>query len=401
MNEFAGSFWPTERQELLLRAALLDGERAITAWRSLRPELDLDEPEFAEQRLLPLVYRQLDRNGIDDPDLPRLRGIYRRTWYVNQLLLDRTKRALEAVQEADADPLLVSSWELPALHYADLGLRAVGRLHLLVRPELVSRAARALSEAGWSGPLDPSESFLRSRHNAVYESQNGDACAVYWRLFHEYTEPGRIDAEDLWEPAADFVLGDVPARALCGADELLNVLIAGARVNPWPSLSWIADALAVLRSPDAAVDWGRLVRQARRLRATLRVHDAASFLRRELDAEVPDEVLEELGTTPLRSREVLAHRIAARAWGPFGAPDTVIRFLRLTAGANLPRALGDLPTFLCDEWGLDRRSQIPAATARRAGAMVVDAARRAKQRRDQHAERALRAHRARTSAPQA
>ena len=400
MNEFAGSFWPTARQKLLLRAALLDGERAITAWRSLRPELDLDEPEFAEQRLLPLVYRQLDRNGVDDPDLPRLRGLYRRTWYVNQLLLDRTKRALEVVQEADADPLLVSSWELPALHYADLGLRAVGRLALLIRPELVPPAARALSEAGWSGPLDPSESFLRSRHNAVYEAQNGDACAVYWRLFHEYTEPGRIDAEDLWEPAADFVLGDVPARALGGADELLNVLIAGARVNPWPSLSWIADAMAVLRSTDTEVDWGRLLRQTRRLRATLRVHDAASFLRRELDAEVPDEVLEELRTTRLRSREVLAHRIAARAWGPFGAPDTVTRFLRLTAGSSFPRALGDLPTFLCDEWGLDRRSQIPAATARKAGGMVVDAARRAKLRRDQHAERALRADRARTSAPQ-
>ena len=179
------------------------------------------------------------------------------------------------------------------------------------------------------------------------------------------------------------------------------MLIAGARVNPWPSLSWIADALAVLRSPDAEVDWGRLLRQTRRLRATLRVRDAVSFLRRELDAEVPDEVLEELRTTPLRSREVLAHRIAATAWGPFGAPDTVIRFLRLTAGASLPSALGDLPTFLCEDWGLDRRSQIPAATVRRAGAMVVGAALRSKHRRDQHAERALRAHRARTSAPQA
>jgi Uncharacterised nucleotidyltransferase len=400
MNEFAGSFWPTERQELLLRAALLDGERAIAAWGSVRPELDLDDPEFVEQRLLPLVYRQLDRNGIDDRDLPRLRGIYRRTWYVNQLLLDRTKRALEVVREADADPLVVGSWELPALYYGDFGLRAVPRLSLLVRPELVSRAARALSEAGWSGPLDPSESFLRSRHNAVYQAQNGDACAVYWRLFHEYTEPGRIDAEDLWEPAADFVLGDVPARALGRADELLNVLIAGARVNPWPSLNWIADAVAVLRWSDAEVDWGRVLRQTQRLRATLRVHDAASFLRREFDAEVPDEVLEELCATRLRSREVLAHRIAARSWGPFGVPDTVIRFLRLTAGASLPRALGDLPTFLCDEWGLDRRSQIPAATARRVGAMVVGAAGRAKQRRDQHAERALRADRARTSAPQ-
>src|SRR5438046_542093 len=85
------------------------------------------------------------------------------------------------------------------------------RADRLGRPELGARPARALSRAGWGGSLEPAPCVLRSRHNAVCEAQKGDGCAVYWRLFREYTEPGRVDAADLWEPAADFVLGDVPA----------------------------------------------------------------------------------------------------------------------------------------------------------------------------------------------
>jgi hypothetical protein len=389
---FVGSFWPSERQKLLLRAALLDDERGADAWRSLRPGFDLDDPEVVEQRLLPLVYRQLDRLGIDDPALPKLRGIYRRTWYVNQLVLDRLKSALKAVQDGDAEPLVVSSWELPARYYRDLGLRPVERLHLLVRPGQVRRAARTLSEAGWSGPLEPSEAFLRGRHNAVYRAANGDVCVLYWRLFHEFSVPERVEPEDLFAPAVGFELGGVSVRGLSPTDELLNVCVGGARLSHWPSLTWIPDSFAVLRAPDSEIDWERLVRQAMRLRATLRVHDALSFLRQELDAPVPEGAIEELRTAPTRRREVLAHRAAGRRLGMLGPmPDTFTRFLRLTADERVTRALAGLPTFLRDEWGLDRRSQVPLAALRRGGGMIVGATRAAKLKRNERAARAARA----------
>jgi hypothetical protein len=376
-NELAGSFWPSDRQRLLLRAALLEGEPSASAWSGLRPSFDLDDPDPASQALLPLVYRQLDRLGIEDPALPKLRGIYRRTWYINQLLLDRLKGALEAVQESGVDPLVVGSWELPARYYGDLGLRAVAALHVLVRPERVAGAGRALSEAGWTGPLEPSESFLRSRHYARFERANGDACLVYWRLFHEFSDPERgLEAEDLWEHPIGLELGGVSARALSPTDELLNVCVSGARMTNWQSVTWVADAIAVIRAPDSAIDWERLVRQAKRLRATLRVHDAASFLRQELDAAVPVEVLDDLRETPTRRREMLAHRAAGTRLGLLGAtPETLTRFLRLTADASLPRALAGLPTFLRDEWGLERRSQVPFAAARKGVAKIAERAR--------------------------
>jgi hypothetical protein len=379
-NELYGSFWPSDRQKLLLRAGLLEGERSASAWRLLRPSFDLDKLESSSYVLLPLVYRQLDQHGIEDPLLPKLRGIYRRTWYVNQLRLDRVKPALKAVHDSDVDPLVVGSWEFPICYYRDLGLRAVPELNLLVRPAHVGRASRALSEAGWTGPVEPSESFLRSRHCARFEGANGAACLISWRLFHEFEDPARgREPEDLWEQSIDFTLGGASARALCPTDELLNVCVSGARTTTWPTITWIVDAMAVLRAWGSAIDWARFVLQARRLRATLRVLDAASFLRHELDAQVPSHVLEELGETPARRRDLLAHRTAARRWPLLGVPPEILtRFLRLTADESVARTLAHFPTFLRDEWGLDRHSQIPFSAAQKGLARI--AARRAARR---------------------
>ena len=394
MNELAGSFWPSDQQKLLLRAALMEAEPSASAWSRLRPGLDLDDPETASQALLPLIYRQLDRLGIEDAGLPKLRGTYRRTWYMNQLLLDRLKGALEAVVGGGANPLVVSSWELPLRYYGDLGLRRVEALHLLVRPESVAGAAQALSEEGLIGPRGPSQSFLRSRHNARYVRANGDSCIVYWRPFHDFADAERgLEPEDLWEHPIDLELRGVPARALSPTDELLNVCVGGARPSRWSSVIWVADAIVVLRAPDSAIDWQRLVRQARSLRATLRVHDALWFLRQELDAPVPEDVLDELRAAHTTRREVLAHRAAGTRLGPLGAtPDTLTRFLRLTADVSVPRALAGLPTFLRDEWGLERRSQVPFAVLRKAVAKIAGAARarrRTEQRRSDAPARAL------------
>jgi hypothetical protein len=379
-NELSGSFWPSDQQTLLLRAALWKGDRSANAWLRLRPSFDLDRLEPSSYVLLPLMYQQLEQLGLENQLLPKLRGIYRRTWYLNQLRLDRLKPALEAVHESDVDPLVVSSWELPICYYRDLGLRAVPELSLLVRPASVGRASQALSEAGWTGPVEPSESFLRSRPYARFEGANGATCLISWRLFHEFVDPARgREPEDLWEPSIDFSLGGVAARALCPTDELLNVCVSGARTSSWPTITWIVDAMAVLRASGSAIDWARFVLQARQLRATLRVLDAASFLRHELDAEVPSNVLEELGETPARRRDLLAHRTAASHWPLLGVPPEILtRFLRLTADEGVAGALARLPTFLRDEWGLDRRSQIPFSAAQKGMARLT--ARRAARR---------------------
>jgi hypothetical protein len=76
---------PTADQELLLEAATGASEAARAAWRGWQERNELDDVDFGAQRLLPLVYRHLVELGVDDPDLGRLKGLYRHSWYRNQI----------------------------------------------------------------------------------------------------------------------------------------------------------------------------------------------------------------------------------------------------------------------------------------------------------------------------
>ena len=364
-NGLTGSFWPTDRQKLLLRAAVCGGEESARAWRRLRPSFDLDALEPESSALLPLVHRQLVAAGVQDPLLPKLRGMQQRTWYVNQLTLDRLAPALAAVQECGAEPLVVAGWELPAHYYGDFGVRAVANLELLVRPEHAGRAEQALVAAGWT-------SVSRSRHRASFEAANGEECAIHRRLFHEFSgADGSLDTAELWDASAELDLKGVAARRLGASDELLHVCVRGARMGRWPTHMWLADAMAVLGPAAAEIDWDRVVRSASRLRASLRLRDALVFLRDELDAPVPDRVVDGLEQVSLQPRELFAHRATGARWPLVGpAPESLTRFLLATADRNILAALLRLPAFLRDEWSLERRSQVPLAAARKGLARV-------------------------------
>jgi hypothetical protein len=366
-NGLTGSFWPTDRQKLLLRAALGGGGASVEAWRRLRPSLDLDALGPESSVLLPLVQRQLVGAGLEDPLLPSLTGMRRRTWYVNQLRLERLTPALLTVQESGVEALVVYGWELPGHYYGDFGVRAVAGLELLVRPQDTGRAARALVAAGWTRDL------RESRARALFFAASGDECVVHSRLLDEFPgeEKDGSQPAELWESGVEFDLRGVAARALGPTDELLSVCLRGARMGAWVDLMWLADACTVLGAAGSGLDWTGLVRRATRLRATLQLRDALLFLRSELDAPVPGGVVEELEQVLVSRRELLAHRAAGMRWPLLGAPPhSLTRFLRLTANRNPLAALTRLPSFLRDEWSLERRSQVPLAAARKGLARI-------------------------------
>jgi Uncharacterised nucleotidyltransferase len=361
-----GSFWPSERQKLLLRTAFCDGEAGAEAWRRLRPRLDLDRLELGSFPLLPLVHRQLERLGIEDSYLPRLAGIRRRTWYLNRLELEQVAPALRALEEHGVEPVVVGGWELVANYHGDMGLRPVDGLDVLVRPGQADAARRALAEAGYDRPRRAAGGL------ALLAGAHGRTCTVHRRLAREFSVPERgVEPEDLREETIEISLGEARARALGPTDELVRLCLEGARAGVLPNVLWAADALAVVRAEPAAIDWERLVGHARRLRAVLRLRDALVYLRRELDAPVPDDAIRELEATPARSRERLAHGEAGRRRRLVGpSPRTATRFLQVTSDTFLPAALVTLPTFLRDELSLERRAQVPLEVVRRTAALA-------------------------------
>src|SRR5439155_10104749 len=144
-----GRFWPTPLQEQLLLAALGDPEDAAAAWRGLPPSFSLDELEPGSFELMPLIYRNLSSAGHRDSVLPRLKGIYRRTWARNNLLLERTREDADALRMAGIPALLLEGVTLALRYYPDLGSRPTTYLHFVVGKDDEVAAVARLERIGW------------------------------------------------------------------------------------------------------------------------------------------------------------------------------------------------------------------------------------------------------------
>src|SRR2546423_2111823 len=117
------SFRLSPTQELVAQTIVCDAGRARAAWDHVRPTIDLDVMEEGSYFLLPLLYRRLVELEVDDPDLARLKGVYKRTWYRNQLLIDELQRPLAKLREEGVPLLALGPLTLATACYAELGLR--------------------------------------------------------------------------------------------------------------------------------------------------------------------------------------------------------------------------------------------------------------------------------------
>lgn len=356
-----GARTPTVEQELLLRAALHEGPDAIAAWEAWRQRMTLDDSDYPSHRLLPLVYRNLAALGYEDPDLGRMRGYLRRTLYANHVLFAAAAGEIAALNAVGIDTLVLKGAPLALLHYDSVGLRPMADVDVLVPNDRALDAIAHLRGRGWS-PVETErpEERLLLRHSVGFRNADGGSIDLHW---HAVLQPARDD--ELWASAVTFELAGVSTRTPCATDSLLLVIVHA--LMHWGALGgirWVPDAVTLLRSPREAIDWDRLVAEARRRRVTVAARAGLAYLD-GLVGSVPEGVLPALAA----SRATPLERLAFRAAGVAGSQaahavllaDRHARLRRLrTPYGRTP----DLLDYLARSLGHPRRRTVLLVTAR-------------------------------------
>ena len=360
---------PGPRQELVLRAALLQGKASVDAWEEwrARPDLDAHLTDPSSQHLLPLLYQNLRNQGVDDRLMGKLGGLQRRAWYRNELLFDKAADLLRAVGDAGIEALVLKGAALGLLYYGNHGLRPVDSFDVLVRSEQAEAAVHLLREMGWTPRLRAPEAFtdaylsIRSSHRFL----DGEDCQLnlYWRLLPECREPGM--GNRLWTDAISMHLHQVATRALSPTDQLFQVCIEGARWNPYRRLTWAADAAMLLRNPLSAespespteIDWERLLAHARQCELLLPLRTTLDYLSRTLAVPVPSDVLRDLHECPISETEQREYRTKGRPTGLLGSlPELWLDYQRYVRAGNERTGFH---IFLQHVWGLDHAWKLP------------------------------------------
>jgi hypothetical protein len=345
---------PSPGQELLLRAALLDGPDAVAAWTAWRRSPVLDP---GSERLLPLVYRSLERHGSAPPALA---SAYRKTWSQNRLRLHELGATVAALAAEGIETLLLKGGALLLVAYGDYGARPMSDLDLLVRRPQAGRALATLAGLGYHSPLGRAEALVGLRHGDELVDGAGRRIDLHWHALQEACWPGADDR--FWEGSVELEDGGLVTRTLCPADQLLHVLVHGARWSATQPVAWVADATALIRAQSGTLDWERLVAEAAARRVTTPVAFSLAYLARTFAPEIPPATLQALGAAPATRRERLEQRIKRRPHRLLGTlPLLWLDWRRLAERTQAPPGF---LRYLQVTFRLTSRRQLPATMAR-------------------------------------
>ncbi|MEO9254477.1 MAG: nucleotidyltransferase family protein, partial [Tepidiformaceae bacterium] len=339
---------------------------ASKAWHAWSRENDIDDADGGSHRLLPLLYRNLQRHSIADPDLDRLKGVYRQTWYRNRISMHAAAGVLRALEAAGIETMVLKGTALAIEQYGESGVRPMNDIDIMVHTPRAEQAAAVLHAAGFRAKLQHDRLGRATEvfHAIGFTNEAGVGIDLHWHLLEECRQP---DADDsFWADSHPLEVDGAATRALSATDQLLHVCVHGSRWDPVPPIRWAADAYTLIARNADSIDWKRLVREARRRRLTLNLGGCLTYLREELNASVPEDVLEQLR----RSRTSRLERWDYRAQGaqntlPWLITRYVTRYLRLSQGRPWWKQARDFPVYLQQMWGVESAWQVPRDAIRR------------------------------------
>lgn len=368
MTAVPTSALPDEPQRLLLAAALQDGAAAVDAWRAWVRAIAFDEMDAASQRLIPLLARNLQRLGVDHPDLGRMRGIHRYWWSRNQILLRKLPQVLAALHAAGIAAMVLKGVPLALRYYDDVGLRPMTDFDLLVPTTDADRALAVMEAHQWT-INEPVRVFRRDRRIDVYArpgvgfiAPDRTECDLHWHLLHDCCWDG-ADAP-FWEHATTLAWQEQDFLVPQTTDLLFHVIVHGAAFNLMPPIRWIADAAQVMRHAPGEIDWNRLLDQAERRWLTVVVREGLAQVAALSGTAPPSWVTERLQRVhPTWAERREYQRRLVDAHYRYTVLGRWAQLSRQHAEVSAPRRLAHVASFMQQIWAVDRKAVLPFTLA--------------------------------------
>jgi hypothetical protein len=262
-------------------------------------ETNIERLAAGQYQLLPLLYPQMARIAGDHPWLPRLKGVHRRTWFVNQLAIKAAHDALAVLAAAGQPVLLIGPAALALTLYADSAARLIGAPLLLTPTTDRLAAIRALIAAGWqpSPQIDALTTVRFERWQAEHlflKPLSGKETLQVRLCWHALpSAPSPAWSTQWFDRAVPLANESIQARTLDPTDQLLRSLTAGPALELIPLVD---GHRLIAQSP---IDWPRLVRLAVQGHLTLALAERLAIVQEIGALQLPGQLLAELKQTVL------------------------------------------------------------------------------------------------------
>lgn len=300
----------------LLTAATREDALAVRAASQWLNAVDFENLRPEQYRLLPLAARTLMQAAPGDPRIPRVQGIYRRTWYANQLALRAAQQVILALAAAKVPVLLADALALSQTVYGQR-LRPIAPVTLIVKVQHAEHASQVLAAGEWKAAALEAAAACGSiewenrRQFRSAEQQCLDLCwhvAPYW--------PAPVMDDKAWGRAQAFSIRGTPVNILSPADQFVRSCRAASEPGALALVS-MADVAAQLAQ--GKLDWEIVLASAETCRVGHSVLAACQTAAEACGVAAPPAVVEQLRQLPPapfgeRVQEIKSSSHHARVW---------------------------------------------------------------------------------------
>jgi hypothetical protein len=243
-----------------------------------------------QRRLAPVLTAGLARHGA--PAQPELVTRLRTAAFHEELRCREVERVLagllQALRRTGASYLVLKGAALGYAAYGEPRLRHSHDVNLLVPPDAPELPPDALAEAGFR----PAPGLSDHAGETVYMHPTGLPLVVQSELFR--SGPYHVPWSELLSRSLRFMVAGCPAPTLSLADHLHHVCAHAASTPTSSSLVWAVDAWQLIGRMGSE-DWRSLVTVAHSAGSVVPMAVALGYLMRELDAQVPQWAVDEVG----------------------------------------------------------------------------------------------------------
>lgn len=213
-----------------------------------------------------------------------------------------TLAALSLLEQAGLKPVLLKGLAIAARCYPEPWLRPAVDVDVLVTPESLDPATRALEHAGWTRRTQAPKSSFEYSKDVAFAAPGGGLLELHFGYSADFQ--ARVDVAAMVSRSRVVRLAGRDVRVLSDADDLLLQCVHAAH-HGFEGVKWLFDLkLLAMAGPD----WRALPPLAGEYRVASAVGMALREAERRVRAPVPGWLLREL--PPGRVRAMAVRRVA-------------------------------------------------------------------------------------------
>jgi hypothetical protein len=379
--KFPESF-PDKGEEQFLKLILSNDEDFISLWEQWQKEIIFDDLDYATVGLLPLLYLRLKKFKIQNEITGRIKGVYKLAWFKNQKLLDTVGKIIEIFKINDIPIIILKGLPLLLYVYKDPGARFLGDADILINPGQAEKAMNLMLKNGWTFKYHPFISTINQSnisvlnkvtHATTFKNKDNIEIDIHWNVFHIDTRWNFFDLLFLkkdgpaifnelhWKNSGQITINNVQTKMLCVEDMLIHVIAHGARGSRYRALRWVADAVNIIRNFD--INWNFFIENSKKFDLNVEIYFALAYLGKNFPKEVPELVLKEISNLPLNRKKIIQYQkiTATQRFSLLGnnLPFLWYCYWNFEAKGRFPVSLYNFAGYLCNNWGLTKKRQIP------------------------------------------